>query len=308
MGSLVNADLVMAGGGVRGIALVGAASHLEQTGYTFPRCAGTSAGAIVAALIASGMPDLDRQKVMRDVDYVRFRDHTFLDRFGPAGKLTQAIFSKGIYKGDYLHKWISDLLASQGVRTFRDLQQHDPNSSLPLNQQYKLVVMVSDVSTGSLLRLPWDYPEYGLDPNEQPVADAIRASMSVPYFFQPARLGDSFLVDGGMLSNFPISIFDRTDGQPPRWPTIGIKLSGSVGPSEVTNHVRGAFSLGVALVHTMMTFYDRQHINDPDVIKRTIFVDTLGVPTLDFGIKRATQDRLFASGKEAAVEFLKRSE
>ena len=56
--------------------------------------------------------------------------------------------------------------------------------------------------------------------------------MSIPYFFVPARLpdhidgGTTWMVDGGMLSNFPVDVFDRTDGEDPRWPTLGIKLSG----------------------------------------------------------------------------------
>ena len=58
--------------------------------------------------------------------------------------------------------------------------------------------------------------------------------MSIPFFYEPQRFygrdeqGErvrSFMVDGGMLSNFPIEVFDRTDGKPPRWPTFGIKLS-----------------------------------------------------------------------------------
>ena len=90
--------------------------------------------------------------------------------------------------------------------------------------------MTSDVSRGRLLRLPWDYTVDNIEAGTQMVADAVRASMSIPFFFRPVILdvpksGPSVLVDGGMLSNFPVDTFDRTDGKPPRWPTIGIKLS-----------------------------------------------------------------------------------
>ena len=70
--------------------------------------------------------------------------------------------------------------------------------------------------------------------DDQLVADAVRASMSIPFFYEPLRFRRrdadgkqvvSVMVDGGMLSNFPIDVFDRTDGKPPRWPTFGIKLS-----------------------------------------------------------------------------------
>ena len=45
------------------------------------------------------------------------------------------------------------------------------------------------MTTGQLVRLPWDYRRvYGLDPDEQSVADAVRASMAIPFFFRPVTL------------------------------------------------------------------------------------------------------------------------
>ena len=90
--------------------------------------------------------------------------------------------------------------------------------------------MATDVTNGRLLRLPWDYDVLGLDPDEQLVADAVRASISIPLYFDPVivRHGTTgariTLVDGGVLSNYPIEIFDRTDLRPPRWPTLGVKV------------------------------------------------------------------------------------
>src|SRR2546427_11861073 len=79
------ADLVLEGGGVKGIALVGAISVLEERGYGFRRVAGTSAGAIVAALAAAGMRAPDLSAVMGTVDYRRFRDGDLLDHLGAFG-------------------------------------------------------------------------------------------------------------------------------------------------------------------------------------------------------------------------------
>jgi NTE family protein len=300
----------MEGGGVKGIALIGPVSRLERAGYRFQRCAGASAGAIAAALVAAGMPDAVRQETMRSLDYARFRDGTLLDHFGLPGKLVEAVLEKGIYKGDFFHGWIRDRLAEWGVHTFADLRDDDAGSSLPPERRYRLVVMVSDVSCGKLLRLPWDYPGYGLDPDARPVADAVRASMSVPFFFRPMRLPhlendrESYLVDGGMLSNYPIDVFDRTDGREPRWPTFGVKLSGVPGPTEVAHRVDGVVSLSLAMLHTMMDFHDRMHIDDPAALARTMFVDTGHVGTLDFGLDRAAQRLLFDNGYAAADRFL----
>ncbi|MGZ4208809.1 MAG: patatin-like phospholipase family protein [Actinomycetota bacterium] len=306
------ADLVLEGGGVKGIALVGAYAALQQAGYRFNCVAGTSAGAIVGALIAAGMPAADLQKLMKRIDYVKFEDEGFIDHLGLVGKGLSILFEKGIYEGDYLRNWLDHVLAGLGHRTFGDMRLDDPGTSLGARKRYRLVVMTSDVSRGELVRLPWDYPKYGLDPDEQLVADTVRASMSIPFFYEPVRLvpksktEPSLLVDGGMLSNFPIEVFDRTDGKPPRWPTFGIKLSARPGAVETPKFkTSSTFDFAKAMIGTMMSFHDQMHIEDPSVIARTMFVDTFGVSATDFHLSRASQDKLFASGRDAAVDFLK---
>ena len=76
---VMKCDLVLEGGGVKGIALVGAIEILDEAGYTFNRVAGTSAGAVVGALVAAGMPSSDLVALMRAVDYRRFQDESWSD-------------------------------------------------------------------------------------------------------------------------------------------------------------------------------------------------------------------------------------
>ncbi len=302
-------DLVLEGGGVKGIGLVGAISVLEEHGMAFARVAGASAGAIVGSLVASGMPAAQLQDLMTSLDYTRFRDETRLDHLPVLGKGLSLWLEHGIYAGDFFHGWIDERLEGLGVRTFSDLYSADADSSLPPDEQYKLVVMTSDVSRGRLLRLPWDYTVDGIDARRQSVADAVRASMSIPFFYRPVTLeipkaAPSVLVDGGMLSNFPVDTFDRTDGKPPRWPTIGIKLSAEQVPNQVEHVVKGDLSLALGMLGTMQSWNDQMHLNDPAVLKRTIFVDTFGVNATDFSIDRSTQQKLFESGRAAAERFL----
>jgi NTE family protein len=171
--------------------------------------------------------------------------------------------------------------------------------------------MAADVTRGQLLRLPWDYERYGLDPDAQRVVDAVRASISVPYLFEPARLGDSLLVDGGLVSNYPIDAFDRTDGARARWPTIGVTVIPQL-PAEDTHLVPalGALRLVPALrflesvVTTAVVGRDQGYLAQPWVRDRSIAVDSLGVDPFDFSIDRATVDRLYESGRAAATRFL----
>lgn len=303
------ADLVLEGGGVKGIALVGAVAVLEEHGYEFNRIAGTSAGSIVGALLAAGMPTADMVGIMRSIDYTRFQDKAPEDRF-PGGRLYSLLTQQGIYEGTYLTKWLAEILERRGVRTFNDLRYGDAGTALPPEQRYRLVVMASDVSTGRLRRLPWDYPALGYEPGDVPVVDAVRTSMSIPFIYEPVKLRNPttleeiWMVDGGLLSNFPVEIFDREHGNPPRWPTFGIKLSARRGSQAIQFKIDSTFDLARSIILTMHSFYDQMHVDDPSVLARTIFIDTLGVQSTDFGLGRETADRLFASGRSAAEGFL----
>jgi len=292
--------MVLAGGGVLGI------GHSR----------GPRPGSIVAALLASGMPAPRMHAIVGELDYLRFRDRSVLDRLPLVGPPASVLLENGFYEGDYLREWLAGERESQGVRTFGDLRVDDPGSSLPPERRYRLVVMATDLTRGELVRLPWDYADrYGLDPDEQLVADAVRASSSIPYFFEPVRLdhrdgGHSLLVDGGVLSNYPLEVFDRIDGRP-RWPTFGVTLlprlpAGSTELFPLLGVLRQVPSLRFleSLVTTLVVGRDQGYLSQPWVAARSIEVDALHVNPVDFGLDHDTVERLYESGRDAAGGFL----
>ncbi|HEY5224028.1 MAG TPA: patatin-like phospholipase family protein [Microbacteriaceae bacterium] len=311
-------DLVLEGGGVKGSGLVGAITALATATepYTFARVAGTSAGAIVASFVAAGMSAAEIKTTMDNLDFSQFEDEPKEFAHVPhVGGALGLIFHEGIFMGDFLHQWIAQMLESHGIRTWADLKQDDPGSALPPDQRYKLVVIVSDVSRGLMLRLPWDYRELlGVDPDQQPVADAVRASASIPFFFRPFQIktdpsivSHSVIIctDGGMLSNYPIDIFDRDDGQPARWPTLGVKLSArSSVSSSMWNPDADNFQLAKSLLSTMQDAHDRVYVADPAFASRTIFVDTTGYTATDFHLTAADKTKLFGNGFSSGTRFL----
>jgi NTE family protein len=304
----VDADLVLEGGGVKGIGLVGAITELHRAGYGFHRIAGTSAGAIVGSILAAGMSPQRMGELVRQIPYQSFADPVGIGRVPVIGRALALVKNDGLYGGDVLLRWLEDHLAELGVHTFGDLRLDD--DLIPENQRWKLVVIAADISDGRLVRLPWDYPDYGLDPDAQSVAAAIRASASIPFFFAPVRLQTSggataILVDGGLLSDFPVDTFDRPRGEQPRWPTFGIKLSAPPGATPLPKPIPGG-PLGVAfaIAHTLTSFHDRMHLSDPCVLARTCFIDTGKVNSVDFDISSAAQQQLFESGQRAARAFL----
>jgi len=337
------ADLALEGGGVKGIAIVGAVSALSEAGYRFARVAGTSAGAIAATLIASiskaGKPMSSLKGYLDSLAFANFmpegKIHHFLDHhLGKAGgEMADAeilCHRMGLYPGGYLAEWLAPILHDDlGVHTFADLKiepADDPGMSLPEARRYRLVVHTSDVTRGELVQLPWDYNYYGHDRDAGDVVSAVRASMSIPFFFEPVTFdalaadvdipepgggvirthyaaGTVTWVDGGMLRNFPIDAFARIDGAPPRWPTIGIKLSSlqtAFGPTEAATTT---YRLARACLGTMMNEWDAYNV-EQSTAARTIFVDNAGLAATDFDLTPAQQDQLFLNGVDAATAFV----
>jgi NTE family protein len=107
-----------------------------------------------------------------------------------------------------------------------------------------------------------------------------------------------------MLSNFPVDIFDRTDGERRHWPTIGIKLSARQPPNQPEHRVKGDISLAMVMIGTMQSWSDQMHLDNPSVLTRIIFIDTFGINATDFSIDRPTQEKLYQSGRTAAEKFL----
>lgn len=309
------ADLVLEGGGAKLPGLVGTISELSEQGWSFHRIAGTSAGAIVGALITAGIPVDEVRDTVLDKDFSDFEDLSPAFRLVPwLGKANGLLFHKGMYRGKALHDFLAEALADQGIRTWGDLKLHDPDSALPPERSYRLVVIVSDVSRGRMLRLPWDYREsLGVDADSQSVAEAVCASAASPFVFQPRSLpadprvagGDAVLgADGGLLSNFPVDVFDRKDAKPARWPTFGVMLSARQTAAAEWRPNANSFQYAASLISTMLNAHDRRHIDDPSVTDRTIFVDTAGHSATDFGLDRAQKLDLIDSGTTAAQKFL----
>lgn len=300
----LQADLVCAGGGVKGIGLVGAVDVLAESGYRFPRVAGSSAGAIVAALVAAiqhaNQPLTRLSEIALSIDYSKLADPSLLGRLPLIGGVLSLLTADGLYQGDYLEGLIADTLAEFGVHTFGDLRTGEE----PLSYAYSLVVTASDLSRRRLVRIPWDLPQYGIDPDTFSVARAVRTSASIPFLFRPVRVEGATWVDGGLLSDFPVGLFDRTDTEAPLWPTFGIRLSARPGTPPATRHVRGPLALGIAAIDTLFTNQDAAYVDAPCTVRRTIFVPTEGVSAVDFNITAAQSQTLYDNGVHAAQQFL----
>lgn len=306
----VKVNGVFEGGGVKGISLVGALRAAEMNDVAFHNVAGTSSGSIVAALLATGYTAEEMKRIIQATSFSSFlrRSPFFNVKYiGPALRL---FIKKGLYSGDALEQWIKGLLAAKNVHTFADLPPG------------KLRIIASDITNGKLLVLPDDIAEYGFDPLRLEVAKAIRMSTSIPYFFDPvilaypnrvsyfkrrhkASLRYTYVVDGGLLSNFPLWVFERDHARDPDsvCPVIGFQM---VGRNDAKTHrIGGPISMFQAMFETMLSAHDERYIEQHNRI-RTIKIQTLGVRTTDFAMDRELSDKLYQSGVDAGLRFFER--
>lgn len=286
------ANAVFKGGGVKGIALVGALLAAEQQGWTWQAVVGTSAGAITAALVAAGYTAEELKPILFGLDFNKFKDGGPLAVFNLLRK-------EGIYKGQYVIDWLEGLLTNKTRKaeaSFRDLEEQFGIS---------LRVVATDITNMRELVFPDDLSDYGfIDPKSFPVSHAVRASMSIPYFFQPYDLvcpggKTATLVDGGVLSNFPVSLF-APGAAGAQVPTLGYYLKpADEKPSLPTGNLD---QFTHALITTILEGHDNDAVLHQD-FERSIDIPTGSIGTTDFNLTNEQKEWLFDSGYKAAGAF-----
>lgn len=292
----MKADAVFEGGGVKGIAFVGAICCLEEYGYEWQNVAGVSAGAIIAALLAVGYKGKELKDIIENLDYKKFLDKDRVQAAPGIGKPLGLFFEKGFYSGNYFEQWMEQLLLAKGKTRFKDVS---------INNESRLKIIASDITKKNIIILPDDLKNYDIDPMEFEIAKAVRMSMGLPFYFKPVKLeyksGSSLVVDGGILSNFPIWLFD-VNGIP-RWPTVGFKMvenepsMASAGKTDIVSYI-------FDIVNTILDRSEEIYLEDKDAI-RTIPIPSLGIKTTQFGITKEESLKLFNEGYRSANLFIK---
>jgi len=287
-------DGVFSGGGLKGFALVGAYQVLEAENFRFKRVAGTSAGAILAAFIAAGYSGNEIQTMLEELDVPSLLDPRRTILPFPFMKWVNVYHHLGLYKGKALEKWFFQKLSAKGVYTFGDL----PRDSLKL--------VASDLTNGRMIVLPDDLQKYDIDAKNFSVASALRMSCGIPFFFEPVTLktgkGDSVIVDGGVLSNFPLWVFDDREGRKGR-PIIGLKLSRRR-EEQRPHEIKNGLNLFEALFSTMKDAHDERYISrrhERDII----FIPVDDYSATQFDLDAETKETLLEIGRNRTIQFLK---
>ncbi len=291
----MNIDCVFSGGGVKAFAFIGALQSLKNNDYKIERVAGTSAGAIIASLVAAGYSEDEIYLLLNNLQLKQFLDLPYISKTIPFSKWLLLYFKMGIYKGDRFEKWLFSVLAKKGIYTFADLSDE------------KLKIIVSDVTLGKLVIFPDDINRlYGLKKKDLKVATAVRMSASFPYFFMPKKWKDHhseerYFLDGGILSNFPLWIFNQRKKYKENQ-TIGFTLQDSldnIKPQEIKNALDLLHSIFIAMLHA----HDTRYISKSKQ-KNVVFLPVKNVKTTDLSITQEEKNACIQIGKQKTDEFI----
>ena len=334
---------IFEGGGAKGFAHIGALKAAELRRVKFIGVAGASAGSIVAALVAAGYqaddlfnPREDQgSRGIMDKNFVEFLSSdgwqnlqtikaeaealiadeppkTIIGRV--AGKFLPTQFlgkwkdvhvlalrhrailadfwqQRGFFTTELFVKWLDDELAKQVKRNT------NLNRVIFEDMPTPLVVISTDLTSQSIKVFSKEKTP------RVSVADAVAASISIPFIFKPFNLDGVELVDGGLLSNFPAWVFDdERQAQDDFVPTFGFKLHKAViednGKKERTtiDFVSDVFSTALSGDGVL----EIRAIEDMNLIPVKVRANTL-----DFEIPFEKKEDIYVYGKDSASDFFR---
>jgi NTE family protein len=308
-------NLVLEGGGVRGIAYAGSIRFLEEKGLIkeVANVGGTSAGAIAALTIALGYTSKEIEHLIYDTRVQKFNDGKFIF----VGGISRLNRNFGWYRGRAFTRWLAGIIEEK---------TGDPNitfKELRARGFKNLYVTGTSLNTQKLLVFSHEtYPD-------MKVKDAVRISMSIPFYFEAVYIDkngnvktrkeveptDDLVVDGGLTGNFPIAIFDQLDDAriPARIPnpaTLGLRIDS---PEQIR---ADSLHLGLAPIpiqrfrHYVAAFYNYviENLNrnslTPDDWARTV---SISFGTIGPKIRRLSADEknvLISNGYDAMKNFM----
>ena len=319
-------NLVMEGGGVRGLAFAGAISVMEEKGILMKidNVGGTSAGAIAGMLVSVGYTASEIDSLMFDLNITKLTD----GKGGVLGKYRRFKRKYGIYKGKAFEKWLQQLVehkTGNPLLTFEQLHQLHLS-----NKQFKDLYCTGT----NLSKQQLEIFSYVNTPG-MPLALAVRISSGTPLFYEPVALDNqmkkikksdtlsyvNYYIDGGMLSNYPINMFDTCetfslnpllcDKVKFNTQTIGIKLERPQQIDSIENnslkipsYTINKFSVYLsAFSNLMMETLNRKYPGLENERGRTIYVSQGNISSQIKNTNQEDKMMLYENGVQSASEF-----
>jgi NTE family protein len=187
--------LVLSGGGAKGLAHIGVLKVIDSLGVKIDYVAGTSMGAIIGSLYASGYSGMQLDSIFQEIDF----DNIITDNIPRA--------SKAFYERDNAEKYAIKL-------PFEDFRLKLPSALSRGHNTYslllKLMLHVNEVNDFSKLPIPFFCIATNIETGKPVILEegnltqAVMASGALPSLFQPVFIDDQMLIDGGVVNNYPV--------------------------------------------------------------------------------------------------------
>lgn len=178
-------NLVLQGGGIKGLAYVGALRYLEENNYNINYIAGSSVGAIIGSLICAGYDSYELEDIINKLSY---KD------LASKNKLRETFKNQGLHSIKDLEMYVDRLLLSKGKRVFGDFK---------VGNNYKIIIITTSLQFKRIFVLPYDLKMLNINPDSFPVSKAVAMSASMPFFYEPYILNGYKFYDGGVSDNYP---------------------------------------------------------------------------------------------------------
>lgn len=259
-------NIFLSGGGTRLAAHLGAIQDIEQRGGRAVHWAGSSAGALMAAVLASGYDHQQAIKLLMGTDFRQFLD------FRPTGVLRRY----GLYAGKRLEKWLDTALEH---RRFADL-------NTPLS------VVALDIESGK----PFIFSKK-TTPNA-PLSLAVRCSVSIPGIFAIRRHDGRILIDGALTNIDPPQLFQ---GRP--HPCVTIRLVREPGNQWSKASRFGLANYITQVASLLLDAVDRTRVVQTQW-KNTLLIDTAHYSSINFEMSTEDKHALYRMGQEQARQYL----
>lgn len=302
--------LVFSGGGIKGISYCGSIDVLTKLDILFREdilkvkgIAGTSAGSIMASLLAIGYKPDELKPIMMNLNF----EHIIDDQLGYIHETYNFVEHYGLCPGKYINNLLGDLI-----------KKKTGNPDYTIKQLYEetgmfLVIVGTNMNRK---RSVYFYPtnskrEY----SEIPIRVAIRISMGIPYLFEPLKYDNDMWVDGGVLDNYPLHVFDgeypgdvnaRLYLTKPNPKVLGLHImtTDDVISYELKKRVDilSLYQYSISYIELFLAENERRMMV-PSFWQRTINIITPDIPLSDFKLTDKQKEDLVSIGREYAEKF-----
>ena len=279
--------LALSGGGARGFAHIGVLKAFEEAGFEPDLIVGSSMGSVIGGLYAAGYSTRELESIARSADW----SELFLDRpqrrnlfLGQKETVSRHIFSMR-FRG-----WVPEvpMALSKGQQLSEllfDYVYHAPYSAWPSFNDLKIPfrAVATDITYGEPVIF-----------SSGDLAEAMRASISLPLVFSPYQMDGRQLVDGGVIENIPVEI-TRQQGADI---IIAIDLSTGITPEEPVN-------LPWELTDRVTTIMQKQRVEASREMADVVITPDIGShSSTDFANIDSLIQAGYVAGKEKIAEVL----